>query len=238
MLVTWFTYCANGKATWFTMTAFRTGNNNEFSGTLYRTTGPPLTGEPFDRGEVDYIRVGTATLSFSDADRGTFAYTINDTPRVRSITRFAFGPLPTCAFAGLDDPRRANTFEGNWWTAGGAESGWGLYLAHQGEIIFVGWFTYDADGTPTWFSATTKRIADGVYRGDVIQSTGPSFDTVPFDSQGVRRSTIGTMTLAFFNASHVSFEYSVRIGNPPSSISRTKLLELLIFRPPGTRCDQ
>jgi hypothetical protein len=238
IFLTWFTYGVDGKAMWLSMTAFRIGSSNTFSGTLFRSTGPPLISDLFDLGGVQYVGVGTATLSFSDADHGTFEYTMNNTPRARSIARFAFGPLPTCTFAGLDDPTRADKFEGNWWTAGGAESGWGLYLAHQGDIIFVGWFAYDADGTPTWFSATANRISDAVYQGDVIQTTGPSFDTVPFDSQRVGRSTIGSMTLTFFDASQVSFEYSVQIGNPPSSISRTKLLEPLIFRPPGTHCER
>ena len=237
IFATWFTYGADGKAMWLSMTAFRTGNNT-FSGRLFRSTGPPLARNLFDPGAVLRFDVGTATLSFSDAAHGTFAYTINGSSRIKSLVRFTFGPLPTCTFAGSDNPTRDNKFQGNWWTASGTESGWGLYLAHQGDVIFVGWFIYDEDGTPMWLSATASRTSDVVYRGDVMRSTGPPLDAAPFDSQGVSRSTIGTMTLTFPAPNMASFEYSVRIGDPPSMVSRSKLLEPLIFRPPGTRCEQ
>ncbi|HEX6793354.1 MAG TPA: glycosyl hydrolase family 28-related protein, partial [Casimicrobiaceae bacterium] len=36
-------------------------------------------------------------------------------------------------------------YEGLWWASpAGSESGWGINFAHQGDIIFATWFTYDA----------------------------------------------------------------------------------------------
>ena len=237
IFLTWFTYDNNRKSTWLSMTALGIGNN-AFTGTLYRSTGPPLSQEPFDPNAVRRVEVGVATLSFADADRGTFSYMIDNGAQIKSIARFAFGPLPICTFAGLDSPLRENKFEGNWWTALGAESGWGMYFVHQGDIIFASWFIYDEDGTPTWVSATTNRTSDRVYQGEVLRTTGPPFDVLPFDSGSVSRTSIGTMTLTFIDDDHALFEYSVQAGNPPSTVARTKLLERLIFRPPGTRCEQ
>ena len=45
----------------------------------------------------------------------------------------------------------------------GAESGWGVSLTHQGDIIFVAWFTYDFDGSALWLVAAAQRVDAGLY---------------------------------------------------------------------------
>ena len=38
-------------------------------------------------------------------------------------------------------------YQGLWYNAPAeSESGWGINLAHQGDVIFATWFTYDAAG--------------------------------------------------------------------------------------------
>ena len=110
-----------------------------------------------------------------------------------------------------------------------------MYFTHQGDIIFASWFTYDVDGKPLWLTATARRSGSG-YAGDVIRTTGPAFYAVPFDSQSVTRSTVGSMTLNFGGANNAAFAYTVTIGNPGFTINRFKQLTRLIFRAPGTFC--
>src|SRR4051812_50158652 len=43
----------------------------------------------------------------------------------------------------------APSFQGLWYR-GESESGWGVNVAHQGDILFVTWFTYDADRRGMW----------------------------------------------------------------------------------------
>ena len=38
----------------------------------------------------------------------------------------------------------------------GSESGWGVNLAHQGDIIFATWFTYDVAGKAWWLSMSAS----------------------------------------------------------------------------------
>ena len=52
-----------------------------------------------------------------------------------------------------------------WWAAGGVESGWGINFAHQGDIIFATWFTYDFTGASLPLSATLTRVGPGSTRG-------------------------------------------------------------------------
>jgi len=237
VFATWFTYDASHRAMWLSMTAFRNGTSNTFNGLLYRATGPSLATEPFDPTQVQRDQVGTGSLAFGNTDNGSFTYTVNGIAQSKSITRLAFGPLPTCTFSSPTNPVLSTNYQGNWWEASGTESGWGIYFTHQGDTIFVSWFTYDVDGSPMWLSATAARTANGDYHGDIVRTTGPPFSAMPFPSQDVTRTTIGALTLTFANGNNASFAYSVMIGTPPSSISRTKTLTRLVFRPPGTLCE-
>jgi len=236
IFATWFTYDANGKAMWLTMSALRSGGNT-YAGTLIRTTGPPLNSSPFTPDAVQRATVGNATLTFTDAGSGTFAYTVNGITQSKPITRMLFGAQPTCTFGGSTNPALATNFQGNWWTAGGGESGWGMYFTHQGDTIFASWFAYDLDGTPLWLTATASRAGNGVYRGDVIRTSGPAFSSVPFDSQRVTRSQIGSLTLTFSDGNNVAFASTVTLGSPQVTVTQFKQLTRLVFRNPGTICQ-
>ena len=73
-------------------------------------------------------------------------------------------------------------YEGLWWASPpGSESGWGINFAHQGDVIFATWFTYDANGKGWWLSMTANKTGNGVFSGILYQTTGPAFDAVPFD---------------------------------------------------------
>lgn len=85
----WYTYGADGKRTWFVLPSGSWTSGNVYSGPLYASAGPAFNG-PFDPTQVRRTQVGTATLTFTDAANGTFAYTVNGVAGVKSITRIAF----------------------------------------------------------------------------------------------------------------------------------------------------
>ena len=230
IFATWFTYDANGKAWWLVMTADRTATNI-FTGTLYATHGPAFSAVPFDPNAVTKVAVGTATLTFSDIDNGTFSYTVNGIQQIKPITRERFGPLPTCTFGGQADLAGATNYQDLWWASpAGVESGWGINFTHQGDTIFATWFTYDADGAPLWLSVIADRSAPGVYTGPLVRTTGPAFSATPFDPTRVDLTTVGTATLSFGNGNLATFAYTV------NGISQTKAITRQILRSPGTVC--
>ena len=58
-----------------------------------------------------------------------------------------------------------------WWNA--AESGWGVNIAHQADILFAAWFTYDADNSGLWLVAPNAALqVDGNFKGEVYRTTG------------------------------------------------------------------
>ena len=143
--------------------------------------------------------------------------------------------MPTCTFGGQSNLALATNYQGNWWSAGAGESGWGLYLAHQGDNLFAGWFTYDSDGTPLWLSATATKTGNGVYSGTLYRTNGPAYNSMPFDPQRVSRTPVGTMTLTFANGNSARFDYTVAVGG--TTVSQSKALSRFVFRTPGTVCQ-
>ncbi len=237
IFVTWFTYDATGKAWWLTMSAVQT-TTGTYSGTIYETTGPGFDVVPFDPARVTRSAIGTGTLTFSDIANGRFAYAVKGVSQAKAITREVFGPTPVCVFGGQANLALASNYQDLWWAApANSESGWGISLAHQGDVIFATWFTYDPDGTPLWLSATAARTAPGVYAGTFYRTTGPAFDSEPFDPARVTRSAVGTLTLTFTDGNRGSFGYSVTLGAPPQTVSRNKAITRQVFRIPGTVCQ-
>lgn len=230
IFATWLTYELNGKAWWLSMTAPEVAGG-QYSGELYVTTGPAFNAQPFDPAQVSSTSVGSGTLSFSDANDGTFAYTVNGIAQTKHITRQIFGPLPVCATA-TASLASATNFQDLWWASpAGSESGWGINLTHQGETIFATWFTYDLDHSLMWLAATAVKTATGVYSGSLYRATGPAFNAVPFNPAQVAQQAVGTATFTFSDGNSGSFAYVVNATAQTKSITRE------IFQAPGTVCQ-
>jgi lysyl endopeptidase len=86
---TWYTYGADGKRTWFVMPSGSWSSTNTYSGSLYRTSGPAFT-MAYDQALVTTTAVGTGTLTFTDANNGTWSYTVDGVSGVKAIQRFPF----------------------------------------------------------------------------------------------------------------------------------------------------
>jgi hypothetical protein len=181
---------------------------------------------------VRSTRAGSGTLTFTDAANGSFAYVVDGVRQTKAITQQVFRDLPTCTFGLVADPSVAFNYQDLWWAApAGAESGWGINLAHQGNVIFATWFTYGSDGKPMWVSATLPQTGKGTYAGTIVRTTGPAFDAVPFDPAGVTVAKVGTMQLTFANGNQGTFDYTL------DGVTQSKAITRQIFRSPGTICQ-
>jgi len=231
IFATWFTYNAAGKPWWLIMTAVK-GAGDDYSGTLYETRGPAFDATPFDPALVTALAVGSGTLTFTDVDNGSFAYTVNGISQTKAITRQVFAaPVPRCTFGMESNLALATNVQDLWWAApAGSESGWGISFAHQGDVIFATWFTYDQNGVPWWLIVTATLGAPNVYSGALYTTTGPAFSAVPFNPAQVAITAVGTATFTFADGNHASFAYTV------NGVTQTKQITRQIFRPPGTLC--
>ncbi len=85
----WYTYESDGKPTWYVLPGGAWVDRTTFSGTIYRTSGPPFAGN-FDPAAVTRVAAGQGTLAFSTRDSGTFTYTIDGVQGSKSIVRQPF----------------------------------------------------------------------------------------------------------------------------------------------------
>jgi len=236
IFASWFTYDLTGKGWWLVMTAVKTANDT-YTGTLYQTHGPAFNAMPFAPKFVA-TAVGTGTLTFSDANNGTFAYTVNAISQTKTITRQVFGPLPTCTYGAQPNLALATNYQDLWWNAPAAsEDGWGINFTHQGDTIFATWFTYDLDGTPLWLVVTAPKTGPGTYAGTLYRTTGPAFNAVPFAPKFVP-TAVGTATLTFADGNNAMFTYTVQLAGMPSPVTQSKAVTRELFVPPaGTVCQ-
>ena len=141
---------------------------------------------------------------------------------------------PILAFA------QAPSFEGLWWNSpSNSESGWGLNVTHQGNIVFATWFTYDRDGNGMWlvlpqadkqpsvydpyYMATSN---ENDYAGTVYTTTGPYFDSANFAAAPpVVVTAVGTATISFLSADQGTFSYTV------NGVTQMKTITRQVFGP-------
>ncbi|HEY8850785.1 MAG TPA: choice-of-anchor D domain-containing protein [Gemmatimonadaceae bacterium] len=240
IFASWFTYDLSGKPWWLAMSAIRTAPNS-YTGALFAATGPAFDSVPFppigSPGGATGATVGTGTLTFSDADTGSFVYTVNGISQTKLITRESFGALPACTFGAQPDLALATNYQDLWWNApAGSEAGWGINLVHQGNTIVATWFTYNRDGSPMWLVVAANKVGATTYSGDLFRvASGPPFNAVPFppigSQGGAQGSVVGTATFNFSDGNTGTFNYAV------DGVTQTKPITREVFASPGTVCQ-
>ena len=233
IFASWFTYDTTGKGWWLVMTAPRTAPG-VYSGHLLATHGPRF--DAFDTTKFQYDDVGTGTLTFADANNGSFRYVIGAVDQTKSITRQVFGALPTCSYGTQPNLALATNYQDLWWAKpGGSEAGWGINLNHEGNTIFATWFTYDIDGTPMWLVVTTTNPSPGVYTGDLLRTHGPRYDA--YDTTQFKYDKVGTAKFTFADGNTASFEYTVQVAGMAVPVTQMKTITRQLFSALGTTCQ-
>ncbi len=235
IFATWFTYDAQRQPWWLIAELHKTAGGT-YSGVVSTATGPPFGSVPFppegSPGGAIETPVGSMTASFVDTTHGTILYTVNGVTQTKAIQPQVFGARPTCVWGAQPNLALATNYTDLWWNApAGSESGWGINLSHQGDVVFATWFTYDGEGKPWWLVAQLDRTAGGAYAGPVSTATGPPFSAVPWDRSQVVETVIGTAMASFADGNHATFAYSV------NGSAQTKPITRQIFGPPGTMCQ-
>lgn len=226
VFATWFTYDAAGPM-WLVMPRMEKVSGNLFRGAIYRTTGPAFSAVPFDPNAVASAEVGTGSLEFADETRATFTYSVNGIAGSKAITRQVFSsPVPRCTEGTA--PSSTN-FQDLWYIQ--AESGWGLNVAHQGDILFATWFTYAAGGKGRWLVMPgMQRVAGTLrYTGDVYETSGAPFSA--YDPARLGFARVGSATFESTGASTATFSYTV------DGLSRSKAITRQVFAARPTVCQ-
>jgi hypothetical protein len=86
----WYTYDANGRATWFVMSGGTWTAANTYTATAYRAVGPRWIGAPYDATQHSLTPAGSVTLTFKDAQNAAMSYTIDGVSGSNALTRVPF----------------------------------------------------------------------------------------------------------------------------------------------------
>jgi probable HAF family extracellular repeat protein len=238
VFATWFTYDTDGSGMWLVMSDGRKTAPDTYTGTLYRTTGPAFNTGPWDASRVALAPVGTATFAFSGRDDGLFTYRVGDVSQSKRITRQVFAlPVPDCiggAGEGVD-----RNYQALWWNSPAAsESGWGLNITHQGDVLFATWFTYDSTGKAMWLVMPDmkKSTAPGTsdYSGPIYRTTGPAFSALPWAPARVTVTPAGTATLSFPSSGGWNLG---RFSATVDGVTVAKPITRQVFSAPTTGCN-
>jgi hypothetical protein len=198
-----YAYDAAGKPTWFVMPDGQWSNPyGSYTGALYRPHGTPYYA--FDSaGFRAGSPVGTATLTFSDLDHATLDYTIDGVSGHKKIMRQLFGPVAPAPLP----PDRGDMYWG-----GPAQNGYGIAMLQQNATFFSVWFTYDANGAPTWFVMPGGAWTDSTlstYAGRVYQTTGSPWVGQPYDPGRLRVTDVGSFQM-HFDTPTSPFQYNIQ----------------------------
>ena len=225
---TWFTYDAAGQPMWLVMSNGTQVSGNFYEGTLYRTAGPAFNASAFDAGRVTRTPVGTLRVTVAGPNTARIDATVDGVAIGKSITKQVFAsPVPVCG-ANVA-PGALPNYQDLWWNP--AESGWGLNIAHQGDVLFVTWFTYDTDGKALWLvGSDLRKTGNATYSGTLYRTVGPPVNASPWDPAKVSRIPAGSATLVFADEANATFAYTV------SGVSGSKSITREIFATPRTGC--
>jgi mono/diheme cytochrome c family protein len=145
-------------------------------------------------------------------------------PRGATIMVSNSGVVNPVAFDAIGTGAAASApvnYQGLWWTA--TESGWGMNVAHQGDLIYLTWYTYDAAGKASWLAMLATRTASGAYVGTVLEVRGSPYNVVPYSVAAKSVTTVGTGTLSFAGQTSGTFTYTAKGVTATKPITRFSL---------------
>ena len=106
-----------------------------------------------------------------------------------------------------------------WWNP--AESGWGVNINQQGDIIFATWFTYGTGGRNAWYvMSDARRQADGSFKGAIYQTTGVPFAQISGQASAITIDEVGNGTFRFTSNEGGTFSYKIGTVEQIKTISR------------------
>ena len=218
LFATWFTYDIDGSAAWYVMSDAVRQPAGGFAGTIYRATGVSPTRVNNAPAITSLVAAGTGRFDFSSNTQGRFAYELAGVRQERAITRQKFSTQTVCSLVKTSRAGATN-YQDLWWKS--TESGWGLNIAHQGDVLFATWFTYGADGRAQWLVASdARRQPTGEFRGTLYRTRGLPLAQINGAPAATEVLGVGEVTLSFRDGENGRLDYIVDGMASSKSITR------------------
>ena len=96
----------------------------------------------------------------------------------------------------------------SWWVS--SESGWGLQLVQQANVIFATMYVYDTQNNPVYYTATLDpNPATTDWSGDLYLTHGPWYGAPAYDRAAVAYRKVGQMTVSGDAVQQAQLAYSI-----------------------------
>jgi hypothetical protein len=91
----------------------------------------------------------------------------------------------------------------------GGESGWGVNLIQQNEVLFVTLFVYGTDGTPRWYvGSNVSATGQTTFSGQLFSVVGTYFGS-PWVPSALGATLVGNIAFTFTSVGEGSMTYNV-----------------------------
>ncbi|QJR09548.1 hypothetical protein DSM104443_00597 [Usitatibacter rugosus] len=199
-----YVYDESGNPTWRVIEGGGWGSNSRYENYIayqYKPKGSPYYAYDASRFVVG-DRGPATTLRFHSEIAASLDFSPN--PNVPGTQHKAISPMDF----GADVPPRLPGIGGMWW-GGPSQAGWGISLMEQPGGVFAVWFTYDANGDPTWFVMPTGAWEnDTTYSGTLYKTHSSPWFGVAYDSSRFQITSVGTFRYRFANVNNATFEWT------------------------------
>jgi len=210
LFAAWYTYDASGNPKWYVAsncTMPQAASTGTCTGTLYEVNGPVFFGTSFNPSLVNVSTAGSLSVNFTDVNNATMTYTAGTQTRTVTITRQVFrnGAVPAVDYTDL------------WYNAN--ESGWGMAISHQSDVMFLAWYVYDSGGKPFWYVAPACAVSGSGCSGSLYRTTGPALGPT-FNPNQVQAFQVGSAIVSFIDANTAVLSYTVDGVSATKTITR------------------
>ncbi len=137
------------------------------------------------------------SVTIQDGDHAALDYTIDGVTGHKLVQREIFATGPAAP------PDRSDL----WW-GGANQNGWGITILQQGSTLFPIWYSFGADGHPTWYSMPGGTwTATDTYEGKIYRTAGSPWLGVSYDASKLQVFEVGTYRIQFVGDS-ATFTYT------------------------------
>ncbi len=187
-------YDNQGRPVWVVMPGGSWNSNfTTYSGAVYVPSGSPYFAYDVNQFRANNS-VGNVSITYTSANTAVMNYNIAGTSGQKSISRQPF--------AQPDNTTGLNV--GDIWWGGQSQNGWGFNISQQNRTLFGVWYTYAADGNPTWFVMPGGNWSGNVYSGALYTTTGSAWLGTNYNKNLLRVFQVGSMTIGFDGAANTA----------------------------------
>ena len=221
LFVAWYVYGADGKVLWLVAAPTRQADGR-YIGAINSFDGQPFNLINNAQANTQTNPRGEVRLSLTADGKLDFGYTIDNITQTRRLEKAVFvANPPVCTFTTAARSGATN-YTDVWWKE--SESGWGISIVHQGDLIFIAWYTYGSDGKPMWVTGLAMRQANGSYTGDLNRpASGVAFNLINGPATTFPVPIVGNFSLNFSNGETASFSYTI------DGVTQTKAITRLVY---------